>query len=123
MSHDNNTLVAQHELASEYGRYVESKRKKGPVRFIIKSLVVPVIAMLVVAAGAAFSVANFSPATYTQAKDIIFANVDIEKLTGLPRSVATEQLDSWLILNVEQQQVGSIVREETVKAETVQGNQ
>ena len=123
MSQENNTLVAQHELASEYGRYVESKRKKGPVRFIINALVIPVIAMVIVVTGAAFVVANYSPATYTQAKDVIFANVDIEKLTGLPSSAAKEQLDSWLILNSEHQQAGSIVREEPVKEETAQGNQ
>ena len=123
MSHENSLQIEQSELASEYGRHVEAKSKKSPMRFVFKALAVPVIALLVIVTGAAFAIANFSPATYSQAKDIIFANIDIEKLTGLPDSTVRQQLDNWLILNSEQQQMGTIVQEEPAQKEAVQSDQ
>ena len=123
MSHENSLQIDQSELATEYGRYVESKSKKGPVRLLFKVLVIPLVLLLIILTGAAFAIANFSPAMYAHAKNIIFAEIDVEKLTGLPNSIAREHLDSWLILNSEQQQMGTIVREESTQNETVQGDQ
>ena len=105
MSQENSIPVLQNELAPEYGRYVESKSNSGGiVGLIIKALVISIVATLIILTGAAFAIANFSPAIYTQAKDIIFEKVDVEKLTGLPDSTSKEYLDSWLILNSEQLQ-------------------
>ena len=123
MSHENSLQIDQSELASEYGRYVETKSKKRPIRFLIKALVIPVVTLLIILTGAAFAVANFSPATYALAKNIIFAEVDVEKLTGLSDSTAREYLDNLLIINTEQQQMGTIVRDETAQKETMQGDQ
>lgn len=99
MSQENSIPVLQSEIAQEYGRYVESKSNKGAMSFIVKVMVIPFIAMLLILTGAAFITANFSPAMYAQAKDIIFEKVDFEKLTGQPDSINKEYLDSWLILN------------------------
>jgi len=123
MSHENSLQIDQSELSSEYGRYVESKSKKGPFRFLVKALVIPVVTLLIILAGAVFAVANFSPATYALAKNIIFAEVDVEKLTGLSDSAAREYLDNLLIINTEQQQMGTIVREDVTQKETAQSNQ
>ena len=99
MSQENSIPVLQSEIASEYRQHVESKSNKGVMTAFIKALVIPVVAILMILTGAAFAVANFSPAMYTQVKDNIFEKVDFEKLTGQPDSINKEYLDSWLILN------------------------
>ena len=104
MSQENSIPVLQSEIAQEYGRYVESKSNKGVMGLFVKALVIPFVAVLIILAGTAFTIANFSPATYTQAKDIIFEKVDFEKITGMPDSTSKEYLDSWLIFNSEKQQ-------------------
>ena len=123
MSQENSIPVIQSEIASEYGRYVESKSNKGAMGFFIKVLVIPFAAMLIIITGGAFAIANFSPASYTQAKDIIFAKVNVEKLTGMPDSIAREHLDSWLILNSEKPQGAEIAQELPVQKEPVQEEQ
>ena len=120
MSHENSIPVDQSELASEYGRYVESKSKKGFMSFFIKALIIPVVAMLIILTGTAFAVANFSPATYTQARDIIFANVDFEKITGQPNAATKEMLDSWLVLGSELQQGEGLAQEEQTQEQHTQ---
>jgi hypothetical protein len=104
MSHENSIPTLQSELTPEYGRYVKTTSNKGVMRLFIKALVIPFAALLLILTGAAFTVANFSPVIYTQAKDILFEKVDFEKLTGRPASINKEFLDSWLILNSEKQQ-------------------
>ena len=112
MSHENSAPAIQRELASEYGRYVKSNSNKGILRFIVKGLLIPFVAILIILTGASFILANFSPAMYMQARDIIFEKVDFEKLTGQTNSVNKEYLDSLLILNPEKQQGEAIVLEE-----------
>ncbi|MGD8641157.1 MAG: hypothetical protein PVG89_11050 [Gammaproteobacteria bacterium] len=121
MSHENSIQINQDELASQYRRHVQAKSSKGMMNYLVKALVIIFLA-LVILTGATFALANFSPTTYAQAKDIVFANVDIEKITGVPDSTSKEFLDSWLMLNSEKQQneymtqdekvPGAIVREE-----------
>ena len=120
MSHENSIPVDQSELASEYGRYVESKSKKGFLSFFIKALIIPVVAMLIILTGTAFAIANFSPATYTQTRDIIFANIDFEKITGQPNATTKEVLDSWLVLNSEINQGEGQVQEEQSQEQHMQ---
>lgn len=119
MSQDNSMYVDQREMASEYGRYVEAKNKKGFLRFVIKALVLPIFALALILAVATFLVANNSPDTYTQAKDIFFANVNIEQLTGMPASVVQEHLDNLLILNSEKQEGVAVISEGLVQREPV----
>ena len=116
MSHENSMQINQEELASEYGRYVEAKSKKGVMRFTIRVLLIPFIAMLIILTGAAFIVANNSPALYAKAKDIVFEKVDIEKLTGLSNATSSEYLDNWLVINAEQQQAEGQVENESQQA-------
>ena len=115
MSQENSIPVLQSEIAQEYGRYVESKSNKGVMSFIVKVMVIPFIAMLLILTGAAFITANFSPAMYAQAKDIIFEKVDFEKLTGQPDSINKEYLDSWLILNSQALPVEENAQQETLQ--------
>lgn len=115
MSQENSIPVLQSEIAQEYGRYVESKSNKGVMSFFVKVMVIPFIAMLLILTGAAFTIANFSPAMYAQAKDIIFEKVDFEKLTGQPDSINKEYLDSWLILNSQALPVEENAQQETLK--------
>lgn len=115
MSQENSIPVLQSEIAQEYGRYVESKSNKGAMSFIVKVMVIPFIAMLLILTGAAFITANFSPAMYAQAKDIIFEKVDFEKLTGQPDSINKEYLDSWLILNSQALPVEENAQQETLQ--------
>lgn len=117
MSHENSAHVIQRELASEYGRYVDKKTNSGFISFFIKALAFPLIAMLLVLTASAFAIANLSPAMYTQAKDTIFSTLDFEPLTGQPNSVSKELLDSWLILNSENQPQKAIVEEEKMLEE------
>ena len=118
MSHENSLQIDQSELSSEYGRYVESKSNKGVISFFVKVLVIPFFAMLTILIGAALTVANFSPAMYAQAKDIIFEKIDFEKLTGLPDSTNREILDNWLILDLKE-----LLGEEKAQQETLQEKQ
>jgi hypothetical protein len=120
MSHENSMQIDQQELTSEYGRYIETKSKNGIMSFFVKALVIPVFALLVIFTGAAFAVANFSPVMYTQAKDIVFENVDFEKITGQTDAINKEVLDSWLILNSEKQQDEAIAQEEMVTGEQIE---
>lgn len=120
MSHENSMQINQSELASEYGRYVESKSNKGIMRLLVKALLAPLVALLITLTGAAFAIANFSPAMYTQAKDIIFATVDIEKMTGLTDAASREYLDNMLILNSEQQPGEDKALEENEQQEQIQ---
>ena len=115
MSQENSIPVLQSEIAQEYGRYVESKSNKGVMSFFVKVMVIPFIAMLLILTGAAFTIANFSPAMYAQAKDIIFEKVDFEKLTGQPDSINKEYLDSWLILNSQALPVEENPQQETLQ--------
>jgi hypothetical protein len=115
MSHENSARAIQSELASEYGKYVKAKSNKGIANFIVKVFVIPGVALLIVLTGASFAVANFSPATYTQVKDIIFAKVDVEKLTGQPNAINKELLDSWLVLSAAEQQGQPKAQEELVQ--------
>ena len=115
MSQENSIPVLQSEIAQEYGRYVESKSNKGGMSFFIKVMVIPFVAMLLILIGAAFTIANFSPAMYAQAKDIIFEKVDFEKLTGQPDSINKEYLDSWLILNSQALPVEENAQQETLQ--------
>ncbi len=115
MSQENSIPVLQSEIAQEYGRYVESKSNKGVMSFFVKVMVIPFIAMLLILTGAAFTIANFSPAMYAQAKDIIFEKVDFEKLTGQPDSINKEYLDSWLILNSQALPVEENAQQETLQ--------
>jgi len=117
MSHENSAPAIQRELASEYGRHVQSNSNKGIMRFVVKGLLIPFAAMLVILTGASFALANFSPAMYTEAKDIIFEQVDFEKMTGQTDSINKEFLDSWLILNSENQPGEEIALEETTLEE------
>jgi len=120
MSHENSMQINQREMASEYGRYVETKSNNRIIGIIVKALIIPLIALLLIVAGAAFGIANYSPNTYTQAKDIIFEKVDFEKLTGLPNSTSKEYLDSWLILNSEQQPVEEKAQQETLQEDKIE---
>jgi len=104
MSQQNSIPAIRNELASEYGKYIAAKSNRGFLGFIIKRLIVPLVAVLVILTGAAFALANFAPARYTQVKDILFTKVDLEKLTGRSNSVNKEFLDHWLILNAAKQQ-------------------
>ena len=120
MSHENSIQIDQQELPSEYGRYVETKSKNGIMSFFVKALVIPVFALLIILTGASFAVANFSPAMYTQAKDILFEKVDFEQLTGQPNSINKEYLDSWLILNSEKLQGEEKALQNTVQEEQIE---
>lgn len=120
MSHENSAQVIQNELASEYGRRVIANSKKGSRGIFVKALVIPLIALLIILIGTSFVIANFSPATYTQAKDIIFAKVDFEKFTGQSNAINKEILDSWLILNPEIQQGEVNALEEKAQEEQTQ---
>jgi len=104
MFQQNSIPAIQNELRSEYGKYIAAKSNNGFLRFIVKGLIIPLVALLVILTGSAFILANFAPARYTQVKDIIFTKVDFKKLTGQPNSVSKEFLDHWLILNPEKQQ-------------------
>ena len=115
MYQEQSMRINQRELASEYGRYVDAKNQSAFYRFFIKGLVLPIIILSLIIAGAVFLIANNSPETYAKAKDIVFANVDIEKFTGVPDAMAREQLDSWLIVNAEEQQEPLIAQEEAAK--------
>lgn len=120
MSHQNSIPTLQRELASEYGRHVQSNSNKGFMRTFFKVLVMPFVAMLIILTGASFTVANFSPAMYTQAKDIIFANVDFEKITGQTDLINKQFLDSWLILNSDKQQGEGIAQGEMAQEELIE---
>ena len=113
MSQEDSIPVLQSEIASEYRQQVESKSNKGIMRLFVNALIIPFVAILMILTGAAFTIANFSPAMYTQVKDNIFEKVDIEKLTGRPDSTNKEFLDSWLILNSEQLQGEEKAQQET----------
>ncbi|MEJ2179597.1 MAG: hypothetical protein P8Y28_03970 [Gammaproteobacteria bacterium] len=113
MSQEDSIPVLQSEIAAEYRQQVESKSNKGIMRLFVNALVIPIVAILMILTGAAFTIANFSPAMYTQVKDNIFEKVDIEKLTGRPDSTNKEFLDSWLILNSEQLQGKEKAQQET----------
>ena len=115
MSQEDSIPVLQSEIASEYRQQVESKSNKGIMRLFVNALIIPFVAILMILTGAAFTIANFSPAMYTQVKDNIFEKVDIEKLTGRPDSTNKEFLDSWLILNSEQLQGEEKAQQETEK--------
>ena len=117
MSHENSVPVIQSEIATEYRQYVKSNSNKGIMGSIVKVLVIPFVAMLVILTGASFTLANFSPAMYTQVKDVIFEKVDFEKLTGQTDSINKEYLDSWLILNSEIQQEEGIAMEQKAQEE------
>ena len=123
MTHENSMPIDQSELAPEYTRHVESKSNKGIMRFFIKALVIPLVAILIILTGSAFAIANFSPTIYTQAKDIIFDKVDFEKITGLSDSTNKEYLDSWLILNSDIHQGEELIQEEQTQEELVQQEQ
>lgn len=120
MSQENSILIDQHELASQYRRYADSKSRKGPIRFLLKTVLIPGFVLLLILIGAAFATANLSPSTYTQAKDIIFANIDVEKLTGLPDSQAREYLDNWLVVNSNKQQEIEIAKEGAVQEDQME---
>jgi len=120
MSHENSMQINQREMASEYGRYVETKSNNGTMKRIIKALAISLIALLVTVTGGAFAIANFSPATYTQIKDIVYEKVNIEKLTGLPDSTSKNYLDSWLVLNSEQLPVEEKAQQETQQEDNVE---
>ncbi|WP_455209569.1 hypothetical protein [Kaarinaea lacus] len=123
MSHENSMQIDQQELAPEYGRYIESKSNKGAMRFFIKALIIPLVVMLIILTGAAFIVANFSPAMYTQAKDILFEKVDFEKIIGRADVINKDILDSWLILNSEKHQGEELIQEEQTQQEMAQEKQ
>jgi len=120
MTHENSMQMDQQEITPEYGRYIETKSKTGIMSFFVKALVIPVFALLIILTGAAFTVANFYPALYTQAKDILFENMDFEELTGQPDSINKEYLDKWLILNSEKHQGEATVQEEMVTGEQIE---
>jgi hypothetical protein len=122
MSHENSMQINQDELASEYVRYVESKSSKGIMSFFVKALVIIVLALVIVTGGA-FAMANFSPTTYAQAKDIIFENIDVEKITGLTDSTSKEYLDSWLILKSQPQQSEEAMLDQKAQGEIAQEEQ
>ena len=86
------------------------------MRFTTRVFLIPFIAMLIILTGAALIVANTSPALYAKAKDIVFEKVDIEKLTGLSNATSREYLDSWLVINAEQQQTEGQVENEAQQA-------
>ena len=109
MSHENSIATMQRELSSEYGRYLKSNSDKGFFKFLVKGLIIPLFVLLIILTGASFIIANYSPAMYTQAKDIIFEQVDFVKLTGQTDVVNKEILDSWLVLNPENRQMEQIV--------------
>ena len=124
MSNENSIpTIGQRELASEYGKYVESKSDKAIMSVLIKALIIPLLTLPVILAGAAFSIANFSPALYTQAKDILFEKIDFEKITGQTDAVNKQYLDSWLVLNSEKYQVKGLAQEEQTLEEMVQQEQ
>ena len=120
MTHENSMQMDQQEITPEYGRYIETKSKTGIMSFFVKALVIPVFALLIILTGASFAVANFSPAMYTQAKDILFEKVDFEQLTGQPNSINKEYLDSWLILNSEKLQGEEKALQNTVQEEQIE---
>jgi len=120
MSQEDSIPVIQSEIAKEYRQQVESKSNKGVMTAFIKALVIPFVAILMILTGAAFTIANFSPAMYTQVKDNIFEKVDFEKLTGRPDSTNKEFLDSWLILNSEQLQGEEIAQQATGQEEQIE---
>ena len=117
MSQENSIPVLQSEIASEYRQRVETKSNKGVMSLFVKALIIPLFAVFIILTGVAFSIANFSPTMYTQAKDIIFEKVDFEKLTGRPDSINKEYLDSWLILNSEKQQAEEKTQQATLEEE------
>ena len=120
MSQEDSIPVLQSEIATEYRQHVESKSNKGIIRLFINALIIPFVAIFMILAGAAFTVANFSPAMYTQVKDNIFEKVDLEKLTGRPDSMNKEYLDSWLILNSEKLQGEEKAQQETAQEEHIE---
>ena len=120
MSQENSIPVLQSEIASEYRQLVDTKSNKGVMRLFVNVLIIPFIAILMILTGAAFTIANFSPAMYTQVKDNIFEKVDFEKLTGRPDSINKEFLDSWLILNSEKQQGEEEAQQEPVQEEQIE---
>ena len=123
MSHDNSMQISQPELRAAHGRYVEPKSNKGLMGLIIKALVIPLLALLVILIGTALSIANFTPTTYTQVKDYIFEKVDVATITGLPDTTNKEILDSWLVLNPEQLPSGEKAQELSAQKESVPDEQ
>lgn len=121
MSHENSAPAIERELTSEYRRHAKLKSNKGFMGILLKVLVIPLIAMLILLTGASFAVANLSPAMYTKAKDIIFEKVDFKKITGQTESVNREYLDSFLILNPEEQQGEQLAQDALMEEELTQG--
>ena len=115
MSQHNSIPAIHNELRSEYGKYIAAKSNKGFFRLIIKVVIIPLVALSVMLAGAAVFVANFAPARYTQAKDIIFSKIDFERLTGQSNSVNKELLDRLLILNSPKQQLDEQATQEKLQ--------
>ena len=120
MTQEDSIPVLQSEIATEYRQHVETKSNKGIMRFFVNALAIPFVAILIIVIGAAFTIANFSPAMYTQVKDNIFEKVDFEKLTGRPDSTNKELLDSWLILNSQNLQGEEKSPQETPKEEQIE---
>lgn len=121
MSHENSAPAIQRELASEYRRHVKTNSNNGFMGILLKVLVIPLFAILILLTGASFAIANLSPAMYTKAKDIIFEKVDFEKITGQTESVNREYLDSFLILNPEEQQGEQLAQDALAQEEPAQG--
>lgn len=118
MSHEHSMQINQDEVPPEFRRHVPPKKRNGIMSFFVKLLVIIAFTLIALTC-AAFAIANFSPTTYAQAKDIIFEKVAIAKLTGRPDSVNKEYLDSWLVFNSDKQQVEDTGVDEKAQGEIV----